>query len=62
MNLLFQISLWSFIVLSFLLTIGVPVILVYPGGWLTNKKTVFSGVGLWFISVFTIGILNSFVI
>nr|AYC63793.1 photosystem II protein Z [Dichotomosiphon tuberosus] len=62
MTLLFQLSLWLFIALSFLLAIGVPVILAYPGGWLTNKKTIFSGVGLWFISVFTIGILNSFVI
>jgi len=47
---------------SFLLVIGVPVTFASPNGWTENKGTIFSGVGLWFLLVFAVGILNSFVI
>jgi photosystem II PsbZ protein len=62
MILLFQLTLFAFIALSFLLVIGVPVVFASPDGWTENKGVVFSGVGLWIFLVFLVGILNSFVI
>jgi photosystem II PsbZ protein len=62
MLLIFQLALFALIVVSFLLVIGVPVALATPEGWVENKGTVFSGIGLWFLLVFTVGILNSFVV
>ena len=62
MTLLFQLALFAFIALSFLLVIGVPVVFASPDGWSENKGVVFSGVGLWIFLVFLVGILNSFVV
>jgi|EP00884_Botryococcus_braunii_P001594 photosystem II PsbZ protein len=62
MTLLFQLTLFAFIALSFLLVIGVPVVFASPDGWSENKGVVFSGVGLWIFLVFLVGILNSFVV
>ena len=62
MMIIFQLSVFALIALSFLLVVGVPVVFAYPDGWSTNKNTVFSGVGLWFFLVFLVGLLNSFVV
>ena len=62
MLLVFQLSLFAVVATSFLLVIGVPVTFASSNGWTDNKGTIFSGVGLWFLLVFTVGILNSFVI
>jgi photosystem II PsbZ protein len=62
MLLIFQLALFALIAVSFLLIIGVPVVFATPEGWVENKGTVFSGVGLWFLLVFAVGILNSFVV
>nr|YP_009330334.1 photosystem II reaction center protein Z [Lambia antarctica]ANN39036.1 photosystem II reaction center protein Z [Lambia antarctica] len=62
MILLFQVAVFALISLSFLLVVGVPVAFAYPNGWSDNKGTIFSGVGLWFLLVFLVGILNSFVV
>ena len=62
MLLIFQASVFALIALSFILVISVPVAFAYPNGWAENKNTIFSGVGLWFILVFLVGILNSFVV
>jgi photosystem II PsbZ protein len=62
MTLLFQLTLFAFIALSFLLVIGVPVVFASPDGWSENKGVVFSGVGLWIFLVFLVGVLNSFVV
>nr|WQA10875.1 photosystem II protein Z [Streptosarcina sp. YL-2023a] len=62
MTFLFQLSLFALIALSFLLVVGVPVVFASPEGWTENKRTVFSGLGLWILLVFAVGILNSFVI
>ena len=62
MLLIFQLALFAFIVVSFLLVVGVPVVLATPEGWSENKGTVFSGIGIWFLLVFLVGILNSFVV
>lgn len=62
MLLVFQLSLFALVATSFLLVIGVPVTFASSNGWTENKGTIFSGVGLWFLLVVTVGILNSFVI
>nr|YP_636445.1 photosystem II protein Z [Staurastrum punctulatum]Q32RT1.1 RecName: Full=Photosystem II reaction center protein Z; Short=PSII-Z [Staurastrum punctulatum]AAX45735.1 Z protein of photosystem II [Staurastrum punctulatum] len=61
MTTLFQLSVFALIILSFLLVIGVPVVLASPDGWSTRKNTVFSGASLWIGLVFLVGILNSFI-
>jgi len=61
MLLFFQLALFSFIALSFLLVIGVPVIFASPEGWTTSRSVVFSGVSAWFVLLFVVGLLNSFV-
>jgi photosystem II PsbZ protein len=61
MTILFQLAVFAFIVLSFLLVIGVPVVLASPEGWSSSKNTIFSGTSLWIALVFLIGILNSFI-
>ena len=58
----FQLALFSLIAVSFLLVIGVPVTFASPDGWTTSKGTIFSGVALWILLVFAVGILNSFVV
>lgn len=62
MLLIFQLTVFALIVLSFLLVIGVPVAFASPTGWSENKGLVLSGAGLWFILVFLVGVLNSFVV
>jgi photosystem II PsbZ protein len=62
MTLVFQLTLFAFVATSFLLTVGVPVVFASPNGWVENKGVVFSGVGIWFFLVLSVGVLNSFVI
>ena len=47
MTFIFQLTLFALIGLSFLLIVGVPVVFASPEGWTENKRTVFSGLGLW---------------
>ena len=62
MTLIFQFTLFALIALSFLLVVGVPVVFASPEGWTENKRVVFSGLGLWALLVFAVGVLNSFVV
>ena len=62
MTLVFQLTLFALVGVSFLLVVGVPVAFASPDGWSQNKSGVFSGLGLWFFLVFAVGVLNSFVI
>ena len=59
---LFQLSTFALILVSFALVVGVPVTLALPDGWSSVKGTVYSGLGLWVVLVFLVGILNSFVL
>nr|YP_010264543.1 Z protein of photosystem II [Vandenboschia striata]UIO59711.1 Z protein of photosystem II [Vandenboschia striata] len=61
MTIAFQLALFALIAISFLLVIGVPVVLASPDGWSSNKNIVFSGASLWIGLVFLVGILNSFI-
>ena len=62
MTFIFQIILFSFVLLSFLLVVSVPVVFASPEGWTEYKGTLFSGLGLWILLIFAVGILNSFVV
>ena len=62
MTILFQLSAFALVILSFLLVVGVPVAFAYPEGWSENKRIVFSGIGLWIFLVFSVGVLSSFTI
>lgn len=62
MTSILQLALFALILLSFALVIGVPVVFASPNGWTENKKVVFSGLILWLLLVFTIGVFNSFVV
>ena len=62
MTLAFQLTLFVLITLSFFLVVGVPVVFASPEGWTGNKRIVFSGLGFWVFLVFTVGVLNSFVV
>ena len=62
MSALFQLATFLLVAVSFILVVGVPVAFAYPDGWAENKKTVFSGIGVWIFLVFLVGILNSFVV
>lgn len=62
MTTLFQLSAFALVILSFLLVVGVPVAFAYPEGWSEKKRIVFSGIGLWIVLVFSVGVLSSFTI
>nr|AYQ94772.1 Z protein of photosystem II [Elakatothrix viridis] len=62
MTLILQIALLALIFVSFALVVGVPVVFASPNGWTENKGVVFSGLSLWVLLVFTVGVFNSFVI
>ncbi len=62
MTSIIQLTVFALILLSFALIIGVPVVFATPNGWAENKRFVFSGVSVWLLLVFAIGIFNSFVI
>lgn len=62
MTSILQIALLALIAVSFALVVGVPVVFATPNGWSENKGIVFSGLSLWVLLVFTVGICNSFVV
>lgn len=62
MTSILQISLLALIAVSFALVVGVPVVFATPNGWSENKGIVFSGLSVWLLLVFAVGIFNSFVI
>ena len=62
MTSIIQLAVFALILLSFALVVGVPVVFASPNGWTENKGVVFSGLSLWLLLVFAIGIFNSFVV
>jgi photosystem II PsbZ protein len=62
MTSIIQLAVFALILLSFALVVGVPVVFATPNGWTENKGFVFSGLSLWLLLVFAIGIFNSFVV
>lgn len=62
MTSILQLALFALILVSFALVVGVPVVFASPNGWTENKNVVFSGLSLWLLLVFKVGVFNSFVI
>lgn len=62
MTFILQLTLLALILVSFALVVGVPVLFASPNGWTENKGVVFSGLSVWFLLVFAVGIINSFVV
>jgi photosystem II PsbZ protein len=62
MTSILQLALFALILVSFALVVGVPVVFASPNGWTENKKVVFSGLSVWLLLVFTVGLFNSFVV
>nr|YP_010987512.1 photosystem II protein Z [Hydrocytium acuminatum]WOR09557.1 photosystem II protein Z [Hydrocytium acuminatum] len=62
MTSIFQLTVFAFVLFSFVLVVGVPVVFALPNGWTENKRFVLSGLGFWFVLVFAVGIFNSFVV
>jgi photosystem II PsbZ protein len=62
MLLIFQFAVFILITLSFLLVVGVPVAFASLDSWSRNKSLILSRTGVWFLLVFAVGILNSFVV
>jgi len=62
MTSIFQLTLFALVMFSFVLVVGVPVVFALPNGWTENKRVVLSGLGLWLLLVFVVGVLNSFVV
>lgn len=62
MTSILQLALFAFIVVSFALVVGVPVVFASPNGWSENKGIVFSGLSVWLLLLFTVGVFNSFVV
>lgn len=62
MTSILQLALAALIFISFALVVGVPVVFASPNGWTENKRIVFSGLSVWLLLVFTVGIFNSFVV
>lgn len=59
MNLLFQLTVFAFVGVTFLLIIGVPLSFAQVN---SLRSSVNKGIGVWFLLVFAVGILNSFVV
>ena len=62
MTSILQLALFALIVVSFALVVGVPVVFASPNGWTENKGLVFSGLSVWLLLVFTVGVFNSLVV
>nr|YP_010231178.1 Z protein of photosystem II [Nephroselmis pyriformis]QSV37247.1 Z protein of photosystem II [Nephroselmis pyriformis] len=61
MTFIFQLAVFAFIAVSFLLVVGVPVAFAAPEGWTTNKGLVFQGISLWAVLLFSVGLLSALV-
>lgn len=62
MSVIFQISLFCLVALSFVMVIGVPVAYATPQNWNQSKSLIFLGSGVWAALVILVGILNFLVV
>ena len=62
MSILFQIALYSLVLLSFGLVVGVPVAYASPQNWDQSKNLLYLGAGVWALLVIAVGALNFLVV
>lgn len=62
MSILFQLSLFALVLLSFVLVVAVPVAYALPQNWEQSKPLLYVGSGFWAALVVLVGILNFFVV
>ncbi|MDJ1183794.1 photosystem II reaction center protein PsbZ [Roseofilum casamattae] len=62
MSILFQLSLFALVLLSFVLIVAVPVAYALPQSWEQSKPLLYIGSGVWTVLVVVVGILNFFVV
>ena len=60
MAIIIQLLTFFLVILSLLLTVGVPVVLATPGQWEVSKSRIYQFVLLWVILVFTNAFASSF--
>nr|YP_009294004.1 photosystem II protein Z [Hildenbrandia rubra]AOM67246.1 photosystem II protein Z [Hildenbrandia rubra] len=61
MSIFLQLLVLILVVLSIILTIGIPVTLASSQQWEKSKNLVFTGAGLWGLLVIITGVINSLV-
>nr|ARW64188.1 photosystem II protein Z [Chondria sp. (in: red algae)] len=61
MKIVVQLLVLSFVILSTILVIGIPVTLASPGQWEKSKNLIYTSIGIWAGLVIITGILNSFI-
>lgn len=62
MTTVIQLLVLALIVLSTILTIGIPVTLASPGQWERSKNLIYAVAGIWTGLVMVTGVVNSFII
>nr|YP_010726369.1 photosystem II protein Z [Hypnea brasiliensis]YP_010726492.1 photosystem II protein Z [Hypnea spinella]YP_010902513.1 photosystem II protein Z [Hypnea nidifica]WCH54766.1 photosystem II protein Z [Hypnea edeniana]WCH54368.1 photosystem II protein Z [Hypnea nidifica]WCH55364.1 photosystem II protein Z [Hypnea brasiliensis]WDY84844.1 photosystem II protein Z [Hypnea brasiliensis]WDY84967.1 photosystem II protein Z [Hypnea spinella] len=62
MTIIVQLLVFLLIILSTLLTVGIPVTLASPGQWEQSKNLIYTSAGIWAGLVIITGIFNSFII
>lgn len=62
MTILFQLTLATLVLFSFVMVIGVPVAYASPQNWEQSKSLIYAGSGIWTVLVIAVAILNFFVI
>jgi len=62
MSIVFQLSLYALVALSFVMVVGVPVAYASPQNWDQSKKLLYLGAGVWTLLVLAVGALNFFVV
>ncbi len=62
MTFVFQMLVLALVVLSFVLVVGVPVVLATPGEWQRYQRLVYLGAGVWTLLVIAVGLMDVLVV
>ncbi len=62
MSVIFQLTLFALVLVSFVMVILVPVAYASPQNWDQSKPLLYIGSGIWVILVIVVGVLNYLVV
>ncbi|MCS7292884.1 MAG: photosystem II reaction center protein PsbZ [Gloeomargarita sp. SKYBB_i_bin120] len=62
MTIVFQALVLLLVLLTFVLVVAVPVVLATPGEWQRYQRLVYLGAGVWVLLIFTIGLMDVFLV